>query len=540
MAIEKITEDELLFMESWYNPVCMVESLFSNFDDLGEFDEEQLGDIRLYQRPMLSHEAMIDFDTTAEHHKLKDKQKFALRKNVADLYNLGGRKYGKSMITMKLDIPLSSLYDDKFWTAIYSIDEKKLRGILDPVSQAFNYHPIFKIFNYHCSYRPEIKFANKSNNWKIQGVNMRLRGKAPGEQFYQLHVQKLWGDEVSFETEDVYAKRKESLSEFGAVIRLGGMTNFTRHSPIGKIFYDPDNKDKIINLPQYVNPYWDEKEKEDRLKHYGGESSLNYRIFVGGEIVEDSVSEFDMERVKKCYKEKKEIKHVEIPKDRFKFFKNLIVVERPKNADRMILAMDVGDGAGGSEIIILSEVGNSYNYLYNITLYNLKRSEQLEILKYLIEKAEINVMGLDCGEALGRALSDDLELLYKKERVVRYSGNDKIKVGFKLDENGKVILVKGNPVYREEFMSEWSIERLKALLYEIRINIPMDYKFDNQVNGVISTKSGSRKIYACISETGDHLFDAFKVFAITQWLKKDFNETPPVNKDWGTGVISLD
>ena len=47
-----------------------------------------------------------------------------------------------------------------------------------------------------------------------------------------------------------------------------------------------------------------------------------------------------------------------------------------------------------------------------------------------------------------------------------------------------------------------------------------------------------RKIYACLSETGDHLWSGWKVFAIAQWLKKDFNQTPKMTQEWGTGVSS--
>jgi len=78
---------------------------------------------------------------------------------------------------------------------------------------------------------------------------MTLKGKSPGDQFFQLHVAKLFGDEVSFETEEVYKKRKESGSELGVILRLCGMTNFTKHSPIGRAFYNPINKPRIINLP---------------------------------------------------------------------------------------------------------------------------------------------------------------------------------------------------------------------------------------------------------------------------------------------------
>jgi len=54
--------------------------------------------------------------------------------------------------------------------------------------------------------------------------------------------------------------------------------------------------------------------------------------------------------------------------------------------------------------------------------------------------------------------------------------------------------------------------------------------------------SGNRKIFDCINSTNgrkdDHVFDAFKVFAIAQWLKKDFNSTPKMQSAGGAGVSS--
>ena len=152
MLLEKITKEELSFMECWYNPVCQAECLFSNFDDLGSFDEKELGNIRLYQFPFLSYESIIDIEIEG----LTEKEKFQLKKNVGDIYNLGGRLYGKSLITLKIDISLSALYDDNLWGAFYSIDEKRLRGILDDVKTAFEYHPIFKIWDIKCSFKPAI------------------------------------------------------------------------------------------------------------------------------------------------------------------------------------------------------------------------------------------------------------------------------------------------------------------------------------------------------------------------------------------------
>ncbi|GAH11771.1 unnamed protein product, partial [marine sediment metagenome] len=164
--------------------------------------------------------------------------------------------------------------------------------------------------------------------------------------------------------------------------------------------------------------------------------------------------------------------------------------------------------------------------------------EQLKLFKWLIEKLEANVVGIDCGDAMGRNLSDDLEDAYSKDNVVRYAGASKLPVGFEKDKEGKTLIKGGKPVYRQEYMSEWSVRRLKVLLYEARINIPTDYKLDDQINSVVSTMSGTRKKYLCISESGDHLFSSFRVFAITQWLKKDFNQTPKMATEWGSGASS--
>ena len=537
MLTQKITEKEIEFLESWFTPYCLAEALFPDFDNFGRFDGDRMSNIRLYQFPMLSDEALIDFEATAKYHNLSKKEEFKLKKNVGDIYNFGARLYGKSLISLKLDIALSALYEKGLKSALWSIDEKRLRGILNDIKRAFEYHPIFRIWNFYASYKPTIECYGKKNYWSLKGINITLKGKSPGEQFYQLHVDKMWADECSFETEEVFKKRRDSGGELGCIHRQAGMTNFTRHSPAGKTFYNPLNQKNTINLPRYVNPHWSKEDLEDALTEFGGKEAPNFKVFVGGEIIEDGVSEFDIDRVKQCYQPKKRIKRFELKKEQFKNFENLIVVERPKNAERIFICADIGESAG-TDITIFSEVGDKYNYIYNIIIYNFTRKEQLKLFKWLIEKLEANIVGIDCGDAMGRNLSDDLEETYSKNSVVRYAGATKLPVGFEKDKEGKTILKGGKPVYRQEYMSEWSINRLKVLLYETRLNIPTDYKLDDQINSVISTTSGTRKTYICISESGDHLFDSFRVFAIAEWLKHSFNDTPRMATEWGSGVSS--
>jgi len=437
----------------------------------------------------------------------------------------------------KLDIPISMLHDDNMWCGCSSADQIHLDGVLDDVKDGIDYHPILSSWRVIIRKNPKWKITAK-NGWKLDGVNMNVKSaKSPGDSFYGKHFKKLWIEEQSLETEKVYDKRKDALSEFGAVLRFSGMCNFTKHSPSGKIFYDKTYKSKIVNLPQYVNPYFDETEKKERIKEYAGQESINYRVFVEGEVVEDGVSEFDMERVSTCYDEKVEIKRFEIKKTQFKDFSKLIVVERPKNCERLYICGDVGDNT--TELIIISEVGSNYNYLYNITLYGLIKDEQEEIINFLINRLDANIVGIDCGDALGRILCDGLEKKYSKDNVVRYAGASKIPVDFERHSDNTVVIESGQPKERMEYMAEWSVNRLKVLLYNNRIFLPLDYKLDKQINSVISTLSGTRRIYACVCESGDHLFDAFKVFAITQWLKKDFNKTVSMKKPWALGVNNV-
>jgi len=67
--------------------------------------------------------------------------------------------------------------------------------------------------------------------------------------------------------------------------------------------------------------------------------------------------------------------------------------------------------------------------------------------------------------------------------------------------------------------------------------MPTDYKFKKQINSVISKTTGTRTMYATVD--GGHVFDAFKVFALGQWIKKDFNATPKLgNSNNSIGVSS--
>jgi hypothetical protein len=509
MLLEKIEEEELEFLECLYNPISFTECAFSNLDILTLFEEDTFSEVRLYQFPLLSYEYMIDTINT-----LGVKGNFKLRENSGSLYCFGGRKYGKTLFVEIIDLLTSMYLNTGESCGFSSFDAMHIRSILEKVIQVLENHPIFSILDAKINRSPTYRIFLK-NGYECESINMNLSGENPGGQFFQKHLTRLYIEEASFETQKVYEKRLDSVSENGCVYRIAGMTNFTKYSPAGKAFYDITRKPLLVNYPQYVNPKWGEEERLKAIREHGGEDSMSYRIFVRGEVVEDGVSAIDMERVRKNYNEKKSIKHIELSKESFSNFENIIIVERPANAERLFVCADIGEAV--TEIVILSEVNQKYYYLYNITLYNLSDKEQFKIFQYLGEKLKTDLIGLDTTDGMGRAIFRSLEEVFPKENLCWVSFNEKIRVEVERDDKDNVIIKDGQPVWKEEYVDSWSVKRLRDLLYEEgRVELPLDYKFDSQLNSVISTQTGNRTLYTCISSE-DHLFAAFRVFGITEW-----------------------
>lgn len=529
-----LTNEELNFLDMWHTPQAMLEILFHNWDNLNSFDSKKFGTLRLYQASMLSDESLIDFDLTAELNNLDKQAIFDCRKRVGDLYCFGARKFGKSLITMIMDLVVEMLTNPADKVAFGSVDLIHLRQILDPLKNCFDSHPICRMWKKRITGAPDFKIELK-NDWVLNSVNFNIGSRNPGSQFFGKHVYRLYVEEASLETDEVYEKRKDALSEMGAVFRISGMTNFTPHSPAGNAFYDLKLKSQVLNLPQYINPTFNEDKLKKAEEDYGGKSSIGFRVFVGGEIVEDGVSVFDMQRIRDlCIKEKRAVKLIELSKEQFKHFKTFIVVDRPNNAERIFVNADIGIHT--TEIIIFSEVDEQYEYIYNITLHNLTDDEQCDIFKHIIALLKANVVAIDCGDGQGRAIYNELEKTISKSNLVWYDGKEKINVGFELNDEGKVLFKDGLPISKQERMAEWSVKRLKDLFYEGNVLLPEDYKFISQFGQVISIVSGDKILYRCNSPQGDHLFDSFKVFAIAEWLKSDANKTPDINTNWGGGI----
>lgn len=536
----KLTDEDLDFMDSFFYSIAQAETLFSDFDNLTRMDGDKLGHIRLYQVPLISHEYIIDDDPAhSDKPILEERQKevFQWRKHAGECFALGGRKFGKSMCVLKVDMLISMLILGSEKAGFTSYDSLHIRGILEDVIISLEHHPLLRVLQSNITRHPNYRIALKTG-YVLNGINMNIESKSPGKQFFGHHLTRLYGDEMSFESEQVYGQRRDAVSEWGCIYRFAGMTLFTKYTPCGQIFYDFSNRNKIVNLPQTVNPNWDEKEREKALKDFGGESSMGYRIYVEGEVIEDGISAFDMARIRCFYDEKRILKSYEINKQNYPNFEFFIVVERPPNVDQVIIAADIGESAP-TEIVILFLMDKTYRYEYNITLFNLTDKEQFEIFKWLGATLEANTIAIDCTDGTGRAIFRSLEEIYPRENLVWSSFNEKIKVDYERHPETKdVIFQDGQPVYKEEFVSEWSVKHLRDILYMGKIDLPVDFKFDKQINSVIAQRSkvGTRTLYQCAS-ADDHVFQAFQVFSIADWNNQFINNKNRIKKNYYKGGI---
>jgi hypothetical protein len=423
---------------------------------------------------------------------------------------------------------IATIRGKKYYRLCFSvIESEKFLDLVEPY--------IYPLFNYKLKTRNK-KFIDLTDikyrllPAKVLKIEQKKKSSWTMYDFEVADNHNFFGNGIlisnSFETDEVYNKRVDSRHELGCIERTSGMCNFTKHSPAGRIFYDKSLKPYVLNLPQYINPIWNEKEKKKAAKKFGGEQSIGFRIYVKGEVVEEGLSVFDMARIRPFYKEGKVVKTFEILKQNFPFFKNLLIVERPNNAEQVYICADIGESAP-SEIAIFFKVNNIYKFVYNITLQNLTDKEQFLVFQYLITQFGANVVSLDTSDGTGRAIFRSLEEICPKENLVWVAFNEKIKVDFLKDENDHIVYKDGNPEFVEEYVSEWSVKHLKDLLYDGKIEIPEDaYKLDTQLNSVRVFQSGTRLKYELTSEE-DHLFQAFQVFAITQWMN-EFNLMRPI------------
>jgi hypothetical protein len=528
--IVKIKPEELLFFQTMIHPVSSAEILFHDFDALGQWDREKFGRIRLYQYPMLSWDSLALDDPTKT-----PEENDQIRNNLAENYNTGGRLTGKSRISIILDA-INGVFKRVFqWAVISSYDKLHVQEIFEALITCFENHKILKLLHVKPLRSPTYKMTF-DNGILLESVNMNITGKNPGSQFFGKHIQRHWMEECSFVTKDVSSKMLMAQSEKGCINRYSGMCTFTKASPMGEIFFDLKNKSKIINLPSYVNPTWNEKKENDSIKEFGGIDSPGYQVQIEGKVIEGMDSVFDIVRVRETYITDKQgegitVKAFEVNKDNFHRYREILVIERPVNAEGIGIYFDVGEGGAPSEYIIIAKINKMYRYIYRVTTFQLSPNEEEEFVDYTISILSPNILGLDHTSGIGKSLFSHLINKYpdNKNSLIPVDFNSNIEIGFKKDANGKFVIDKNSKHVLETVNTvDWSIQCLKDIFYNKKIECYEDIKFDTQMNNIISQRTKQGKlIYGCKGE--NHLFQAFQVFAICNWIT-EFQQIKPIKR----------
>jgi len=530
--IPKIKEDDLKAFQVLSHPISCAEVMFHDFDALGMWDKNKFGKIRVYQYQMLSYDSLF-----LEDKKLSKEKNWEIKNNLAESYNLGGRLTGKSMVSIILDWIVVS------WNSCYkkgiisSYDKDHLMTIFDVLIHCCENHKMMKILNCHSLRNPyKITFAN---GLLLEGINQNITSKNPGGHFFGKHVDRHGMEEASYITKEVSGKMLMAQNENGCINRYSGMTTFTKTSPIGEIFFDLDKKKKIINLPSYVNPTWNDKKEADSIKEFGGKDSPGYQVQIEGKVIEGAESVFDIQRIRQTYLVDKKgigipIKAFEVNKDSFHRFKDIVIVEKPINAEFLGIYFDVGEGGAPSEYIIISQTNKIYRYIYRITTFQLSPEEEKDFINYLISLLQPNIIGLDNTSGVGKALVSSLIKDYP-DNVIPVSFNENIDIDFEKDQNNQYVKNKdGAYVFKQANVVDWSIQCLKNLFYNKKIQMYEDIKFDTQINNVIVGKTKQGKVMYGY-KTENHLFQAWQVFAICNWLTEFKNIKPIIKRKPGMG-----
>ncbi len=526
-----------------FDPVFISECLFTsslrNLKSLKLFDNEDCMSIRLYQLPYMSYEYLI-----VEDPELTENQNFDNLKGCGDGYFYTGRKTGKSLIALLVDLLLDTAFHFEDWvTLLSSFDETHLSNVAEPYITVMEQHPFFRMFEPKVKRKPIT--VELPTGHLLQCINMNLSDKKKaGSQFESQHASKIVIDEHQYETEEVVKKRSQAISELGCIYRFAGITSFTKMSPAGVIFTNLEKRNWLVNIPETISPAWNEKRKQEAIEDFGNEDTFAYRIHILAELIEDAEGLYEIEKIRQCYyphNKKKPIKHFKITREDLPFFKDTLVVERPPNAEICFIAMDYGDKI--SEVIIIFAVPRQdeeslFKYVYNITLSLMTPDEQFIVIDFLIKKLQAELTGVDCTDGGGRDLWRSLLDKYTNKNIVRVHFSEKVAVDFEKDNEGKIIYEGGQPKYVEEFIVDWSVRRIRTIFYNKKIDCLYDLKLDKEFNNMIQSKKVRVSYGSKIGQ--DHLHQAFQVWSIMEWVKKFMiKQKPKVDTaDWGKGAFA--
>lgn len=520
---EKLTKEQFLRLKMLFNPKAFTEIMFPNLENLSEMGKnDKYSTVRTYQLPYLSYEYMIanpkvkNDETIIKNH--------AQKVGAGRSYAMGGRLNGKSIYIVKTDILQTLMVCRNLKGILASYDDKHVEKIAKDLFPALDSHPILR--HLKCKVitsKGDRSITNALGN-KITTINENILGKNPGHSWFGDHVHKVWYDEFSMTNEEASNIRLMCKSERGEPIyRVASMTNFNTHSPAGEIFFNKQLAPWVINYPAYANPTWTEKSERDALKRFGSHESVGYRVNIDGEVLQNSETAFSIEKVRDTYDRSRITKSFIVNKKNFNRFKQNIIINRPEGIDRVEIGGDIGENLNPSEWIIIFKQNNLYNYVYNITTLELTADQEIELVCFLINKMSAEVVAWDATEYKGKHIFEKLSEKYEKERLFPVYFNEKMKICYEKDVNGNIVRDdKGQLKVVEEYVSVYSVARMKEIFYGKQISMPVDEKFDLQINNFVSCVTGLRETFDT-SDGQDHLIAAFRAWIIGSFMSGDYS-----------------
>lgn len=537
---EKLSNLELDQYEFLSDPVSLLENLIPvniNAPNLWN-QESECVTFRPYQF------AMVAYDYLYANNKDKtDKENMNLKKGAGDLIDLCARNVGKSFLSLTGDALLRIMHGAAEESCIASFDEFHTNKISEPILNIIENHKFFKMFhltegNKKTVSRKPHKVITKHGHLQI-GVNEQVYGKNPGKDFHGLHYKSLNYDETSYMSEKGTDKRVDSGSSLGYIERLHGIPDIKHGSPLANFINNLKYRNWICRLPQFIRQDWDKQQRELQAEKYGGEASVSFKLNVLAEFLLGAESKWDMERIKKfCYKPDRLIKFFEVSKEMFadldivhstpekieefrsRLIKKVIIDRLPSS--QIIVASDIGTTGSPSEVAILFK-SDKWRYEYQISLFKLIIKEQALFFKWLYDFFGNCVITLDCTNADGRAIREELlSMGVPIENLPEFKMNQNIEIDFLKNDKGIVQRDKktGKPLMKVEYTKIWAIQQLEKIFYNAQIEIPHDDKFLREFTGFFEKRTNNR-IPIWGSETTEHLHDTFLLFALAAWLNEN-------------------
>ncbi len=211
--LEKITDEELELYELLVHPQSYTEIMFSDMDNLALFNEKQV-EVRMGQLSMLNYSYIVD----DEDPNLTRKENFKNMERAGTVYNIGARKFGKTLISLVTDM-LCAVMHYNFDCIYSSYDYFHVTNVLDDVGFSLSNHSILRDFKLTIAKKPNYLIRTKTG-FTINGINANVLGGNAGDNYYGLHCRVVWQDEISKESQEVFEKRVESTHELGCIERF--------------------------------------------------------------------------------------------------------------------------------------------------------------------------------------------------------------------------------------------------------------------------------------------------------------------------------